>query len=212
MELFTNRAYLSGTFQNKFEYSHEFCGEVFLQNTLSIERNSGAVDNIPVVVSEHLISDDVSQESYYLISGSVRTFNKHGNGKSKTLVYVFADDIVPADTDRENLPDANEVSLIGYICKEPQYRKTPLKREITDFILAVNRPYGKSDYVPCISWGRNARFVGGLKVGDYIRLTGRIQSRDYLKTLDSGETVTKTAYEVSASQIELLDKGENENE
>lgn len=187
---------IQGTVVSNFEFSHEVFGEKFYTFMLSTERNSSAKDVLPVMVSERLI--DVSKdltETKIAFKGQVRTHNQHEEGKSKLLLSIFIIDIIDLKAN-----DINTVEIKGYICKQPVYRKTPLGREITDLLIAVNRPYNKTDYIPSICWGRNARFAENKVVGNCLLLFGRMQSREYLK---DGET--KTAYELSVSKIEEVE-------
>ena len=186
--------------------SHEVFGEGFYETVIGIERKSEYVDLIPVMVSERLM--DVSEDwvgQVVSIVGEFRSFNDHSTEKSRLKLYLFAKEIECVDWKLEH---KNEIFLRGHICKEPIYRKTPQGREIADVLVAVNRGYGKSDYIPCITWGRNARFVGEMKIGTYLELEGRIQSRDYVKKYPDakeGEILeeVRTAFEVSVSKIEM---------
>ena len=145
-----------------------------------------------------------------LVSGQFRSYNKHDEVSTKLILSVFAREITFLEEidDKQNV---NSISMDGYIGKAPICRKTPLGREIADVLIAVNRPYGKSDYIPCICWGRNARFVGQLDIGTHVRISGRIQSREYQKKLEDGEFETRTAYEVSASKVDLVKEEEEKN-
>lgn len=191
----SNQVNLIGSIMSSFIYSHTSYGEAFYSVTLSVKRDSGKVDLIPLLISERLI--DVTENytnTYVYVAGEFRSYNQHDEDKSRLKLYVFVNSI-------ELLAEArnvNDVFLEGYICKTPTYRLTPLGREISDVMLAVNRQYGKSDYIPCILWGRNAHFVKNLETGSSLRVAGRIQSREYVK---DGET--KTAYELSVSLVEL---------
>lgn len=127
-----------------------------------------------------------------------------------SILSVFVCDIEAIDSKDANI-DKNCITINGYVCKEPNYRKTPLGREITDMLIAVNRDYGKSDYIPCIAWGRNARFAGGFKIGTRVKLIGRIQSREYDKKISDTEFEKKVAYEVSVSKCDVIEEGKNEN-
>lgn len=141
------------------------------------------------------------------VQGQFRSYNRHDERKNKLILSVFAREVDFVELDEENMPESNKTNSIyldGYICKEPIYRKTPLGREIADLLLAVNRPYGKSDYIPCISWGRNARFAGNFKVGDRVAVWGRIQSREYMKRIDEENVEKRIAYEVSVSKLETV--------
>lgn len=197
----SNIVALDGEIASGFEFSHEIYGERFYLFDLLVYRLSDQFDLIPVMVSERLI--DVKQDfvgTRIKVNGQFRSYNRHEGMKNKLQLSVFARDIENIDTED---PDQNSARFEGFICKDPVYRKTPLGREIADVLLAVNRPYGKSDYIPCICWGRNARFASTLTVGTHIRAYGRIQSREYTKKTEDGE-VKKTAYEVSISKIETM--------
>ena len=157
-------------------------------------------DMLPISVSEHLLSAELTDDSLVTIKGQFRSYNKMAGEKSKLMLTVFARDVLPYDESA----NPNMLELTGYICKPPVYRTTPFNREICDLLLAVNRQYNKSDYIPCIVWGRNARFAGNLAVGEHINVVGRAQSRNYQKKLDDDTVVTRTAYEVSVSKISVL--------
>lgn len=202
-----NKVSISGRIANIVQYSHEVFGEKFYEFTLAVERNSGTKDLLTITASQHLLNeyqyyiDNIDRGNRITVKGQFRSYNKMDGDKSKLMLTVFAQDILPYD---ETITP-NEVELTGYICKPTVYRETPLGREVCDIILAVNRQYNKSDYIPCIVWGRNARFAGNLQVGQQIKITGRLQSRNYEKKLDDETTVTKTAYEVSVSRIEVVE-------
>lgn len=190
-----NKVMLSGEVVREPEYSHEVMGEGFYEFTLSVKRLSGQCDFIPITISERLMDGiNLLSGSFITVNGQFRSYNKQCDNKSKLMLTVFARSV--EEFNEEINP--NSIVLSGYICKEPMYRTTPFKREICDMLIAVNRAYNKSDYIPCIAWGRNARYVNTLKVGDRIELNGRIQSREYQKE-EKGELVIKTAYEVSIS-------------
>ena len=200
-----NKAILSGEIVSNFEFSHEVYGEGFYTAMLASERLSGQKDIIPIMVSERIVDMEVDWIGVNVyISGQFRSYNKHEGSKNHLILSVFATGfgvhIEEFDGDFES---KNYISLDGYICKPPVYRKTPLGREITDILLAVNRPYGKTDYLPTIFWGRNARFVSTLPVGQRLKVDGRIQSRTYIKQISKEETEERTAYEVSASKVEV---------
>ena len=192
-----NQVILKGKCTNTPVYSHSVMGEGFYEFTLSVPRLSNEVDFLPVTISERLLPEinDLSKEIG--IIGQLRSYNKLEGEKSRLILTVFAREIV----DCESLNISNQISITGYVCKEPIYRTTPFGREITDVLIAVNRAYNKSDYLPCIAWGRNARFAGDLNIGEKIELTGRIQSREYIKKIDEDTSQTKVAYEVSISSI-----------
>lgn len=201
--------------------SHEIYGEKFYIFDLSIPRLSGNADIIPITVSERLISDDMLQnDKKLLIKGQFRSYNSFQNQKNKLILTVFAKDIIEV-VENENEEEneivkkdiiTNEVVLIGYICKTPIYRQTPFGREIADVLLAVNRAYNKSDYIPCIAWGRNARFCQNLEVGSEVKIVGRVQSRTYEKKFEDGTSETRVAYEVSIGSLEVINQKDNESE
>ncbi len=201
-----NLARCSGKIFEEPKFSHLILGEGFYDLKIEVPRLSSEKDYIPVTVSERLLNgvkagDDVT------IDGEFRSYNKLMEGKSKLVLTLFAKELTP-ELDLEN---SNTISLTGYLCKPPIYRTTPFGREICDCLIAVNRAYNKSDYIPCIAWGRNARFVNGLQVGEKITLCGRIQSRNYTKKTDEATSVTKTAYEISISNICLADNSAEQN-
>ncbi len=198
-----NQVSLVGEIVSDFEYSHEVYGEGFYMVELSVNRLSNFVDYIPVMVSERLI--DVTGDyrgTYVYITGQFRSFNRHEEHKNRLVLSVFARELEILDEASED-EDSNQIFLDGYICKEAVYRKTPLGREIADLLVAVNRSYGKSDYIPCICWGRNARFASTFEVGTHVQIWGRIQSREYVKKLSETEVEQRVAYEVSVSKIEI---------
>lgn len=198
-QMSNNKVYLSGRVVQKPKYSHEVMGEGFYEIKLAVKRISEQDDIIPITVSERLFCDnEIVLNDYLSVEGQFRSYNKFEDGKSRLMLTVFVRDILEYDEER----NPNIIELSGYVCKPTIYRTTPFKREICDMLLAVNRAYNKSDYIPCIAWGRNARFAQGFAVGERITVTGRIQSREYQKLID-GVSVTKTAYEVSVSNVEL---------
>lgn len=202
-----NKVTLSGEIVSNFEFSHEVYGEGFYTAMLASERESTVKDIIPIMVSERLV--DVKSDwigRFVRVSGQFRSYNKHEGEKNHLVLSVFVREFEDITEERDfGLEDENFISLDGYICKEPKYRETPLGREIADILLAVNRPYGKSDYIPCIAWGRNARFVSGLEVGTRLRIEGRIQSREYVKRISETESEKRMAFEVSASKLEVVE-------
>ena len=201
-----NKVYFTGEIVSEATFSHEVYGEGFYETFVKVMRLSGQADILPVTISERIIQkNDLRVGSEICALGQFRSYNKLENGKSRLMLTVFVREIV------ENVPSRNPNSIVlsGYICKPPVYRTTPFNREIADLLIAVNRAYNKSDYIPCIAWGRNARFVQNLKVGDRVALSGRIQSREYQKKLSETEIVTMTAYEVSVSKLAAFDAGEN---
>ena len=198
-----NQVSIIGEIVSDFQYSHEVYGEGFYMMEVSVRRLSDFVDYIPVMVSERIIdveADYIGQLVY--ISGQFRSFNRHEERKNRLVLSVFARELEILEPDCDE--DAgNQIFLDGYICKEAIYRKTPLGREIADLLVAVNRSYGKSDYIPCICCGRNARFAAGFEVGTHVQIWGRIQSRDYVKKLSETQVEQRTAYAVSVSKIEI---------
>ena len=207
-----NQAAIIGTIEDEFVFNHEIYAEKFYTCTVRVPRLSGTSDDIRVMVSERLIMDgEYNVGDMVEVMGQFRSYNSYENGDNRLVLTVFAKDIMHyEEADNKN---PNTLYLNGFICKEPVYRTTPFGREITDLLLAVNRSYNKSDYIPIIAWGRNARFAKNLNVGDNVKIWGRIQSRTYQKRISDEETITKTAYEVSTNRIELVDKqGEDEEE
>ena len=189
----------------EFSFSHEVFGEGFYMTELLVKRLSDSYDRIPVMVSERLV--DVSQDyrgEYIQVTGQFRSYNRHEEKKNRLVLSVFARELSFVEEEDDKIK-SNQIFLDGFICKTPIYRRTPLGREIADMLVAVNRPYGKSDYIPCISWGRNARFASTFEVGGHVQIWGRIQSREYVKKLEGDLTEKRTAYEVSVSKIEYLD-------
>lgn len=199
---------LRGELDNKLEFSHEIFGEKFYNMKIKINRLSDSFDILPMTVSERLLQDiDLDKQNLVNVVYQLRSYNKTLNNKNRLVLTVFVREIKSIDEENK---DPNSIFLDGYVCKEPVYRKTPLGREITDLLVAINRPYNKSDYIPSIVWGRNAKFAKNLKVGDRIQLWGRVQSREYEKKIDENNVVKKMAYEVSISKIKKLDENNNE--
>lgn len=200
--MLNNKLYLEGTVSTKLEYSHVMYGEGFYTFYLDVPRLSDARDSLFITVSERLISDvDLSVGSNITLEGQLRSYNKFVEGSNRLILTVFARKIEPCAEWSKN---PNQIYLDGYICKKPIYRTTPFGREIADMLLAVNRAYNKSDYIPTIAWGRNSRFCQNLEVGDNLKIWGRIQSREYQKKINDDEIVKKTAYEVSISKMERV--------
>ena len=200
-----NRVSIIGEIVSEFKFSHEVFGEGFYTVDVSVDRLSELTDVIPLMVSERLV--DVSEDyqgRLVEVSGQFRSYNRHEGAKNKLVLSIFVREWEEVEENLES-GKTNQIFLDGYICKAPIYRKTPLGREIADILLAVNRPYGKSDYIPCICWGRNARFAGKLKVGEHVAVWGRIQSREYQKRIGNDQIISKTAYEVSVSKMECLE-------
>lgn len=208
-----NQITVSGELVSEFSFDHEVFGEKFYTTKLSVERKSGNIDVLPILISERII--DIKREwkgEMVKVYGQVRSYNKHEENKSRLILSVFVKQFENlADDEPLQSGDENSISLDGYICKPPIYRETPLGREIADILLAVNRPYGKSDYIPTICWGRNARFTSGLKVGTRLQIEGRIQSREYIKKKEDGELEKRTAYEVSVSKMEVVKDEQSED-
>ncbi len=199
----TNSITISGKILTDFVLSHEVYGEKFYSFYIENRRLSDVVDILPVIISERLLIDECyAVGDNVLIEGQIRSHNNFDGIKTHLKLSIFVKSISPTE---EMCNPVNRIMLDGFICKKPVYRTTPFGREIADILLAVNRAYGKSDYIPAICWGRNAKFASNLEVGTNISLSGRMQSRDYQKRLDDGEVITKTAYEVSASKIEQKD-------
>lgn len=196
---------IGGEIVEELKFSHEIYDEKFYKFSIKTKRLSDYEDTLPVIISERLINlDDVEIGKIVKISGQFRSYNLQTETRNKLVLSIFVKEI--EFTDDKNVLTLNNASFIGYICKEPVYRKTPLGREIADVLIAINRTYRKSDYVPCILWGRNAKFCETLKVGDLVKLSGRIQSRTYEKKLANEEIVKKTAYEVSVSKFAHMEK------
>ncbi len=207
----TNMVRIVGKVVSEREFSHEMYGEKFYIFELEVPRLSSSLDVLPITISERLLVNiDFKQDQCVIIEGQLRSYNRYVNTNNKLVLTIFAREIYVPDEEEllDILKKPNEIYLDGYICKKPVYRTTPFGREITDILLAVNRPYNKSDYIPCIAWGRNARFCDNLKVGDHIRIWGRVQSREYQKRLNTGDVESKIAFEVSLSKLEFM---ENEN-
>ncbi|HCW52783.1 MAG TPA: single-stranded DNA-binding protein [Clostridium sp.] len=208
--MLNNKIYLEGKVSSELEFSHEMYGEGFYTFNLDVMRLSDSVDTLNITVSERLLSNmKLEVGSEVIVEGQLRSYNKFIDGSNKLILTVFARNIEPC-VERSKNP--NEIFLDGYICKEPIYRTTPFGREIADVLLAVNRAYNKSDYIPTIAWGRNSRFCQTLNVGDNIKVWGRLQSREYQKKVSENEVVKKIAYEVSISKMEKSQKEEGNGE
>jgi len=205
-----NTVTIVGTVKSKPEFSHEMYGEGFYNVNLEVPRLSDISDALPITVSERLMTGvDLEVGNKLVVLGQLRSYNKLVDGSNKLILTIFARDL---KLDDEEIKNPNQIYLDGFICKKPIYRTTPFGREITDMLIAVNRPYNKSDYIPSIAWGRNARYSENLAVGDRIKVWGRIQSREYQKKISEEEVVTRTAYEVSISKMEIVDKDNNVRE
>ena len=197
-----NQVTIIGEVASECVFSHEVFGEGFYMVDVLVKRLSNSDDRIPLMISERLI--DVNQDytgEYIMATGQFRSYNQHEEKKNRLVLSVFVREVSFVEEELDGAK-TNSILLDGYICKRPIYRKTPLGREIADLLLAVNRPYGKSDYIPCICWGRNARFASGFEVGEHVQVLGRIQSREYVKKLSETESEKRIAYEVSVSKLE----------
>ena len=226
---------LVGKVTSEKRFSHEIYGERFYSFDLLVPRLSGTSDIIPVTASERLFTDEMMEEgTKLLIKGQFRSYNSYENEKNKLILTVFAKDIEKLEEEVQEVEETenvneeseetakkefirkdaitNEVVLVGYICKKPIYRQTPFGREIADILLAVNRAYNKSDYIPSIAWGRNARFCQNIEVGTEVKIVGRIQSRNYEKKLEDGSVIKKVAYEVSIGSLEVVKPAESREE
>ena len=212
-----NKLSLIGKITEEKKFSHEIYGEKFYSFGMSVPRLSGNADLIPITISERLFKEDELVIGKNIkVEGQFRSYNSYEQEKNRLILTVFAKDIEIIDEDIDNVEidkemKTNEVTLVGYICKKPIYRQTPFGREIADVLLAVNRAYNKSDYIPCITWGRNARFCSGMEVGTEVKISGRIQSRKYEKQHEDGTIETRIAYEVSVANLELKNN-EEENQ
>jgi primosomal replication protein N len=208
-----NNVSISGKAISSPEFSHEVYGEGFYLVYIRVPRLSDTYDNIPVMFSERLVQPDSINESIFMsVEGQFRSYNNFNNNSGhKLMLTVFAREIefIEEEVSHKN---PNQIFLNGYVCRKPMYRTTPFGREIADILLAVNRAYNKSDYIPCIAWGRNARYAGTFEVGDNIRIWGRIQSRAYQKKLTEEEVEERVAYEISVSKMEIVKENNNKKE
>lgn len=196
-----NRVSISGEVVSVPTFSHEIYGERFYEFNLQVPRLSNLNDIIPITITERMLTENsIKVGNKFAAFGQFRSYNKLEEGRSRLMLTVYVKEILPYN-EAEN---PNIIEMVGYVCKEPIFRVTPFKREITDVLLAVNRSYNKSDYLPCIAWGRNARLIKNFVVGDKVQVIGRIQSREYQKRLDDDTVVTKIAYEVSLSRVSLM--------
>lgn len=206
-----NYIMLVGKVTSEKKFSHEIYGESFFNFDLEIPRLSGISDIIPITISERLIANfDLSIGKQVVIEGQFRSYNAYEDSRSRLVLTVFVKEIREKGKD-EDIKIPNEVHLVGHICRKPIYRKTPFGREIADILVAVNRAYNKSDYIPCITWGRNARFCEDMPIGTELKLVGRVQSRPYEKKHEDGTVETRIAYEVSISSLEFVNKEDEEN-
>ena len=202
-----NQVTIMGQVVTGFKFSHKVFGEGFYIMEVMVKRLSNTFDRIPLMISERLI--DVTQDyvgEYIMATGQFRSYNRNEEQKNRLVLSVFVREISFIEEEPDD-SKANNILLDGYICKDPIYRKTPMGREIADLLLAVNRPYGKSDYMPCICWGRNARYISNVGIGEHVQISGRIQSREYKKKISDTEIELRTAYEVSVSEIEVVEEG-----
>ena len=197
-----NRVKLVGEIASKYEYSHEVYGEKFYRVMLQVNRLSDANDIIPLIVSERFYETGNYIGKKVVVHGQLRSYNEYKETGNRLVLAVFVRDICFADKEEEHY---NSIILDGYICKQPNYRLTPLEKEITDMLLAVKRPYGKSDYIPSICWGRNAKWAGNLSVGTRMEIHGRIQSREYQKPVGEDQFETRVCYEVSIGKMSLVE-------
>lgn len=213
-----NHITLVGKVTSEKKLSHEIYGEKFYVFNLSVPRLSGNYDSIPITISERLITEEgLPLESKMTVTGQFRSYNSYEGEKNRLVLTVFAKSVEFLEDQEADIPVGkdfitNEVVLDGYICRKPIYRKTPFGREIADVLLAVNRSYNKSDYIPCIAWGRNAKFCDTVAVGTEIKVVGRVQSRQYEKKHDDGTVEIRVAYEVSVGSLEVIEEHDNEQE
>ena len=207
-----NHIILVGKVTSDKKFSHEIYGEKFYIFNLSVPRLSGNADIIPITISERLLElEDLEMNKKIIVEGQFRSYNSYENDRNRLVLTVFAKEVKFVENQDEEIEVSkdfisNEVILNGFICKKPIYRQTPFGREISDILLAVNRAYNKSDYIPCIAWGRNARFCQNMEVGTEVKIIGRVQSRKYEKKFEDGTSETRVAYEVSISSMEIIDK------
>lgn len=200
-----NQVSMLGEIVSDFTFSHEVYGEGFYMVEIAVNRLSNFMDYIPLMVSERLIDTKqnyIGKKIY--VTGQFRSYNRHEEKKNRLVLSVFVRELEFVEEEDEEVK-SNQIFLDGYICKNPIYRKTPLGREIADLLIAVNRSYGKSDYIPCICWGRNARFASGFEIGGHVQIWGRIQSREYIKKINEEDTEKRMAYEVSVSKVEFME-------
>ena len=204
-----NHLVLVGKIVSDKNYSHEIYGEKFYVFNLEVVRLSSTVDIIPITISERLLTGlELKIGKKVSVEGQFRSYNNYENERNRLILTVFAKEIVEV-SDEEKDEVTNEVILVGYVCKKPVYRQTPFGREIADVLLAVNRAYNKSDYIPCVAWGRNARFCQNIEVGTEVKIVGRVQSRTYEKKFEDGTVETRVAYEVSVASMEVPSESED---
>lgn len=201
-----NLVTIVGKVISKLDFSHEVYGEGFYMFSMEVPRLSDMSDILTVTISERLLKGvDFKEGAYFEVEGQFRSYNSYDSEANKLMLTVFARDIKPVE-DITKVKNPNQIYLNGFVCKKPIYRTTPFGREITDILLAVNRQYNKSDYLPCIAWGRNARYSEGLKVGENVKVWGRVQSRSYQKKLEDGQVINKIAYEISVIKMEIVNE------
>ena len=206
-----NQVSVAGEIVSEFKFSHEVFGEGFYSLEIRVGRLSDSYDLIPLMISERLMDVKADYRGQYIeVLGQFRSYNRHEASRNRLVLSVFAREVSICQ-EEDSTVKPNHIYMDGYICKPPVYRKTPLGREIADLLVAVNRPYGKSDYIPCICWGRNARFAEKFQVGEHIQLWGRIQSREYQKKLSENEVEKRVAYEVSVSKLECIEETEEQS-
>lgn len=211
----TNYVKVIGIVNSDLEFSHEMFGEKFYEFYLEVQRLSENKDILPVIISERLLEGiNIDIGRHVIIEGQLRSYNRYEESSNKLLLRIFVRELSNPKVDevKELNKKPNEIILNGFLCKETKYRTTPFGREITDMLIAVNRSYNKSDYIPCIAWGRNARYCDKLEVGDHMKIWGRIQSRTYQKKLHDGNVETKIAYEVSVAKLEHFKNENNRKE
>ena len=207
-----NQVTIVGKVVEDIKFSHRVYGEGFYTFMVEVPRLSEISDTLPVTISERLLADKKELLNEIVeIQGQFRSYNQYDQGRNRLVLTIFSLDIKVIE-DQEDIKYINQIFLDGFICKEPIYRTTPFGREITDMLLAVNRSYHKSDYIPCIAWGRNANYAQHLNVGDHLKIWGRIQSRNYQKKMDNGEVISKVAYEVSISKMEIDEDNNKQDE
>lgn len=206
----TNVVTVIGDIHSPLVFSHEMYGEGFYTFEINVARLSDYNDVLPITVSERIMMElSMDVGTTVKVEGQLRSYNKYEDGRNKLILTIFARELCLYD--EEEVKNPNQITLDGYICKKPVYRSTPFGREITDMLIAVNRPYNKSDYIPCIAWGRNARFSEKLQVGDHLKIWGRVQSREYQKRLSEDKTAKRIAYEVSISKMEVSEDENNKD-
>lgn len=203
---------IGGIVSSEAKLSHEIYGEKFYIFDVNVSRLSGADDKIPVIVSERLFDIETVKPGLIVdVEGQFRSYNQYNNERSKLMLSIFVKELKAVE-DEDTIKAKNDVILNGFVCKKPIYRKTPLGREIADVLLAVNRAYNKSDYIPCIMWGRNAKFCENIPIGTNLKLDGRVQSREYEKKLEDGTSIKNLAYEVSVAKLEKCENNDENNE